>query len=248
MRTLKYEMSLVSYTDILGFEGLVKTRTENDISRILRVFKEAVDPNPFLTKAVPDDPDETFVRFSDLSITSLPLRNAVTPKPGAIFGRILHLVHAQGSLIQSDGILVRGGITVGEVEQSYGQLFGPGIIDAYHLESRVAKYPRIVVSQSVLDEMSTNQNLWVNDRAYDLDAVGNMLRKDKDGELFIDYLRAAQEDMHSADYHTLVTGHDKRINDGLRTHANEPKIREKYEWMRDYHDGHMVRLKNDDWS
>jgi hypothetical protein len=230
----------------LGFAALVKTRDANQISRILRVFKEAVDPDIYRRRPK-DDPDETFVRFSDLSITSVPLRKPRARKPGAIFARLLHLVHAQATLIHDQGILIRGGVTVGEVERSYGQLFGPGIIEAYHLESKIAKHPRIVVDQAVLLELAENGSLWVNDRDYDLDTVGTMLRADEDGYLFIDYLRTVRADMEPAPYTDFLSGHDKRIKEGLRKHARD-RVREKYEWLRRYHDTHLKRLKNEDWA
>jgi hypothetical protein len=59
----------------------------------------------------------------------------------------------------------------------------PGVIDAYRIESRAAKYPRIVVDQKVLDELATNNNLWTHDRDDELNAVNRLLRKDEEDSL-----------------------------------------------------------------
>jgi hypothetical protein len=48
-------------------------------------------------------------------------------------------------------VLIRGGITFGEVSARVGRAFGPAFVDAYGLESRFAHFPRIVVSPSALN-------------------------------------------------------------------------------------------------
>lgn len=112
------------------------------------------------------------------------------PAKGAVFFQLLGLVHAQVLLIHEEGIVVRGGITVGNVVKSHGQLFGPGVIDAYQLESKAAKYPRIVVDQKVLNELATNDQLWIHDRDDELSAVNGLLRRDEEDDLlYVDYLR-----------------------------------------------------------
>jgi hypothetical protein len=51
-----------------------------------------------------------------------------------------HLANVQlGSALV--GFLVRGGITVGNVVHDNEVVFGPGLNRAYHLESKIAKYP-----------------------------------------------------------------------------------------------------------
>ena len=60
------------------------------------------------------------------------------------------MAHVQSTLLLDEGILLRGGITVGDVALSYGQLFGPAVIRGYELENQVARFPRIVVGTEVL--------------------------------------------------------------------------------------------------
>lgn len=54
------------------------------------------------------------------------------------------------------GILVRGGISYGPCIHEDSVVFGPGMVDAYELESDIAVYPRVVVSERVLDRLSPN--------------------------------------------------------------------------------------------
>ena len=77
--------------------------------------------------------------------------------------------------------------------KSHKQLYGPGVIDAYRLESKTAMCPRIVVDRSVLYELAGHENLWIHDREEELSAVNGLVRKDeRDGILYTDYLRVIQ--------------------------------------------------------
>jgi hypothetical protein len=89
---------------------------------------------------------------------------------------------------------VRGGITIGLAsELAPTNLYGPALKEAYNLENKVAKYPRIVVSRQVTQSISTGQTysqdpeiqkrslLLANDaRSY--------ICSDTDGHVIIDYL------------------------------------------------------------
>jgi hypothetical protein len=158
-------------------------------------------------------PPEYIKNFSDLTLMSTPLRRRTRPSLGAIFFQLLGLVHAQVDLIHQEGIVIRGAVTVGDVVKSYRQLFGPGIIDAYRIESKIANYPRIVVERRVLDEINANERLWVHDREDELKAVGGLLRQDeKDGCLYIDYLRVIRDQCEGTEFDEFVHKHDVFID------------------------------------
>ena len=48
------------------------------------------------------------------------------------------------------GCLLRGGVTIGPLFHENGVVFGGGLVQAYRMESDGARYPRIIVSQSVI--------------------------------------------------------------------------------------------------
>lgn len=51
-----------------------------------------------------------------------------------------------GAILMEQGILFRGSITIGNiVHRDNGKVFGQGLIDAYLLESKSAKNPRVIL-------------------------------------------------------------------------------------------------------
>jgi hypothetical protein len=249
-KLVEYEIGLVTYVDILGFGEFIRTKTAGEVSRTIRVVKEAVQPRQFraaFRTKLKEIADDNYANFSDLSIIWLPLRRTTKAPPvGRLFSQIIHMVHAQTILLADEGILIRGGITVGKLVKSWGQLFGPAIVRAYELESKIAKYPRIVVGKEVFEELAINPGLWVHDRKTDQEAVRGLLRKDDDGELFIDYLRVIWDEFNdpSADYEAFLNSHHRLIQEGLVHYSNKPEIRKKYEWMEVYHAATVAQLKN----
>ena len=235
-RLVNYERSILTYIDILGFSELIANKSAGDISRSIRVVREAVEPRrfrgPFNEIAEAD-----FRNFSDLCIIRKAIaRKGKFPASGEVHSQILHIVHIQTNLLFDEGILLRGGITVGDVALSYGQLFGPAVVRGYALESQVARFPRVVVGEEVLRELKINPALWVHDADYDLKATKGLLRRDFDGEYFVDYLRVIEEELDErSEYPGLLDQHEEFIKRGLKRYKDDASILAKYKWLREYH-------------
>jgi hypothetical protein len=244
MGHVHYSVSLVTYLDILGFKDLIRTRSAGEISRIVRVVKEAVHPARFKTRlsAIPDD---EYVNFSDLSVIATPLEKAPHNPPGSqLFSQVLHLVHAQSSLVLDEAILIRGAVSIGEVVKSWGQLFGPAVVRAYELERDYARYPRIIVDARIFEILDRLPGAWLNGKREDKRTLRRLLSKDRDGRLFVDYLRALQGELDEPSmYPAVLEQHHALIRKGLRKYAQQPSIREKYEWLDKYHKATIAELK-----
>jgi hypothetical protein len=238
-RDVQYEPMLVTYVDILGFEDLVREKSANDISRILRVFNEETAPAKF-KHDVPDMPKQEHVSFSDLNMTCTRLRGS--GNRGIVFNQFLRLVHAQSILLLDEGIPIRGGIAVGPATRSYRKYYGPAVIQAYRLEQRKPGPPRILVDPSVLHEIENNPLLWMHDKEDELKTAKSFLAYD-DGVAHIDYLRIAIGEAEDSAW--VVEQHDMLINERLARYAKREykHVREKYEWLRRYHDRTVRSLK-----
>jgi len=54
------------------------------------------------------------------------------------------------------GLLVRGGLTMGNIYHANGVVFGEGLVEAYTLESRVANYPRVILAPTLAERLTSD--------------------------------------------------------------------------------------------
>jgi hypothetical protein len=98
------------------------------------------------------------------------------------------------------GVLIRGGLSYGQLYHEGGVTFGEAMVDAYELENDVAKTPRVVVSDRVIGKLEPSE-------------LGrkSVLLQDTDGVWHLDYFtKMAKEGMR------LIDG--KITNPGWATH------------------------------
>ncbi len=240
---IRYKTALVAYLDILGFRDLIATRKACEISRILRAFKDATYRRKLKQRAVGIPKDE-YVNFSDLSLIVKPFEgDGALPPSAQLFDLLLHIVHAQAWLVIDEGILIRGAITVGNVVKSSGQVFGPGVVCAYELERKVAKYPRIIIDERVFEVLNSLQDPWYSDELTDRRHLRLLMRRDTDGSCFVDYMRAVQSELADpADYSFFLDRHDKFIQKGIQLYSQDPGIWPKYKWLNCYHQSTIGHL------
>jgi hypothetical protein len=89
--------------------------------------------------------------------------------------RILSGVAEMGLRI---GMLIRGGLSFGQLYHDGDVVFGEAMVDAYRLESKLAKNPRVLVSERVINQLT-------DERPEDV----NYLLRDTDGQWHLNYFR-----------------------------------------------------------
>lgn len=140
------------------------------------------------------------VRFSDcvLPYTSLETDQYHCNAMNGIYG----MLAACGSMVLlslSCRKAVRGGIDVGwGTEMPSGEVYGPALFRAYELESKVAKYPRVVIGETLLTylENLSVRNKQIPDQTKEdielckslSDSCLKMIVRDLDGYPILDYL------------------------------------------------------------
>ena len=149
MNDVYYETRYVAFLDILGFKNMVEQSTESQ--DILNQINDALN---YTNKVQHDNyhgflPQVEFGKqvttFSDSIVISYN-----TSTPGGGFHVLLDLVHISINLLDI-GILVRGGVTVGQLIHKEQKYFGPAINKAYNMELNEAIFPRIVIDENVLN-------------------------------------------------------------------------------------------------
>jgi len=166
----KYERRIVAFIDILGFKEIVK-QSEYDTTRIdllysvLDYLKDWETSEKWDLKFVEIEEDAqkrgvayfdirgktNSTSFSDSIVVSVKVDNNVNEMTSTLIVNLAYI----GAILMEKGILFRGGLTIGNIiHNENGTVFGQGLIDAYLLETKSAKYPRIILSDKLIKELN----------------------------------------------------------------------------------------------
>jgi hypothetical protein len=139
-----YSERYVAFVDILGFSSIVRgsvqsTAQATKLVGILNKIANRADP-PGIELGPGDDFKAQ--SFSDCTVLS----------ENASDQGLLHLLDVLTFFaldLMANGILVRGGLAKGTLYHTERVVFGPALLDAYALESTIAKFPRILIDRRV---------------------------------------------------------------------------------------------------
>jgi hypothetical protein len=189
MSSRLFSQRFIAFVDILGFSEIVRRMSlDVDLFWLIRDVLKQLDEK---SRDVQDyrckkrnakktdraGGKVSTARSSDLQMTAFSdcyvLSDVSTP------WRVLAAVQSFASHLLAEGILTRGGIVQGDAYHHDRVLFGPGVIDAYNLESDVAKYPRMIVEERVRRAVwDYHKGKW----------QGRLLKRDADGCWFVNLL------------------------------------------------------------
>lgn len=228
-----YEYRILAFVDILGFKNMIQQSTCNfheqkrilNAMNIIHSYKELNDigfGGGGLKKY-----GVQVTTFSDSAIISYPISF-----DGGLFHVLIDLIHLQIDL-SNLGIFIRGGVSIGLVRHDEFNAFGPAMNDAYMLESKEAKSPRIILtSQTLSSGVAASKN---HQNPFDISLLNSIIKQDKDGFYYLDYLRQFQELNHPEyDYYKWLTGIRGHLIYNLNLYYSDAKIYYKYLWMLDY--------------
>ncbi len=231
-----YEDRVVAFIDILGFREHVKltqgdSKHAKNLHHVLEFISDLKHDNDKGILSQKELGKEVSV-FSDSIVISYPLSLA-----SASFYLLLDIIHLQLEMMGL-GILMRGGVTSGELYHNDNIVYGPAMIEAYELESRRAIYPRIVVNPKVIEEGIKNA---LHDPQDELEHLSGLLEKDEDHQLFIDYMYQWQEIDNEYHYFEALDMTRTLILDQLKL-QQDPGVLLKYNWLKRYYNNTLRKL------
>lgn len=222
-----YEDRIVAFVDVLGFKGLVDS-SKNDV-KVLRNITSALSTlYEWIWKWEADGGDSSFAftQFSDSVVLS-----ALADTQDS-FEMLLQLMLGIVDIAYSNCIIVRGGIARGKLIHDNEMVVGPAMVDAYFLESQIAKYPRIVISDELKTEFEVNLQEYVDSQPNltEIPSFNKIFKQDDvDGLWYMDYIDPDEE---------FVIRHSKKdyietLKDIARKGLSnsDANIRMKYEWL-----------------
>lgn len=207
----------LAFIDILGFSEMVETDCAGAPDDETLNLNKLFETHSATKKALGELDGYNLTQFSDSIVLSRSFSHKIED-----LSQFLSIVSKYQADLLASGLLCRGGISYGKHCEDSSFLFSKALINAYSIETKTAKYPRIVIDQNLLQLITPNKP--------DLQALP--LLKGDDNEFFINYLQNSPKD------HTRET-----ITALLISSKSKPvAVREKILWLSRYYD----KLHNED--
>ncbi|AYY25134.1 hypothetical protein AB1I77_27315 [Bacillus paranthracis] len=227
--------SVVTFIDVLGFSQLgmkaFANGTGNEFLEQIHASLKKARSN--ITEQFPLAKVKV---FTDNVVIGWPIHEEGDGE-GELGITFLNLAEYQ-FLLTLDGFFTRGGVSVGYHFMDEETVLGPELIMTYKLESQVAVYPRIILSETSKDKVRE----YINYSPQPDNAFNSVLLEDMDGEWFLNYLNALftwyEDDVSNNDYTPFfphLEAHRNNIERALDTYANNHKLLKKYAWIANYH-------------
>lgn len=222
----QYEDRLVAFIDILGFKDLVAD-TETD-ARKLQHLTAALDGlynRIWLWEADGSYSSFAFTQFSDSIVISSLAGTADS------FEMLQQLLLGVMELVDSYDVLVRGGIARGQLIHDSVMVVGPAMVEAYHLESKKAIYPRIIIAKELRAqiEQDLEESIRTQTTLSEVPGFSRLFKTDDDGWSYLDYVNPNEAYFHVLDKVDHLKALEQLAQKGLQ-HPDE-RVREKYPWL-----------------
>jgi hypothetical protein len=248
MDQIQYDISIIAFFDILGFDKCVQISSPKEIYDLMQIFKHNAKPDADLAQMY----DQRYMNFSDTFVRTTNILSEANQKHqvGILFHELLDLLHIQISLIAKK-IIVRGSVTIGKVYLKDDTIFGPGLNRAYELEKDLAIYPRIIIDPDVfyILEKAPLIKATHHDVAMEQESIRNLISQSADGMWIIDYLKGSSSEFDDlSDYGDFLKLHKKLIIQNSKSYKNLDKIAAKYCWLAKYHNDLIESFKPKDFN
>jgi hypothetical protein len=143
------------------------------------------------------------------------------------------LSHIQFTFIKSN-IFVRGAISISDLYMDENIVLGPAIIESYNLESEKSIYPRIILSEGVVEIVKKHMNYYAD---HSSSPQNREYLIDIDGYYFVNYLFILFYKNTYPEHFIFeeLINHKEPIISNLDLHRNNFKLFDKYSWSANYH-------------
>ena len=226
-----FDQYIIAYIDFLGIKERMKKKNSYESLHFLKALLEGVKKKATFIQSINAIDNFSIKVFSDNIVIAQKIQ------PDNVSDQIISILNLV-SLLQFEAFFqfdfpLRGGITIGDLFIDDSVVWGTGLIEAYQIESRLANYPRVIVSQKIIDEYEGCQETSIN--------LFAMIKQDMDGYWFVDYLMAAPNIQ-------LIPRISASLAHKASLHAHEnDRVKQKINWIISYFNSlcHEMRDRGD---
>ena len=161
-----YTNRVIAFIDILGFKDMIENKSKFSYIYEQLLFLKGRENsekwNLELIEIEEDAQKKDVTRFdisksvicTCFSDTIVVSAEYIQENINEVVSTLIANISQFGAKLISEGILIRGAITIGELFHSKdGVIFGKALIDAHNLEKK-AKYPRIILSNKLISNLN----------------------------------------------------------------------------------------------
>lgn len=152
------EPRIICFLDILGFSELINAYDSDITSTVLQDIQEsfAMAKTQLLENKTQQNKNALrhlkYQTFSDNICISIPYFDNENDFL-ANFNILLTYVRGVQSILMTKGFFTRGGVSIGSYYADDNIIFSKGLVKAYHLESKKAVYPRVIIDKSIIEKI-----------------------------------------------------------------------------------------------
>ena len=142
------------------------------------------------------------------------------------------------------GILLRGGVTIGELYIDDNFLWGDALIRAYNIENKEAIYPRVLIDRKVEKFITEILPTLPYDTRLELNTLKftSMYKLyEYDNAVFIDYLDFF---LYSKDISIFIKKWEQNLKQQIEINKNNESAMKKLRWQADYHNRFCLLCNN----
>jgi hypothetical protein len=227
-----YQERYCAFVDILGFRELISGLDQGSMSfvRLRTLLQKVQDPY----RGSPEAP------FAGSGFRAQSISDAVALSTKLNPQGLHHLFYVLEELALAllfEGYLLRGAIVKGPLYHDDKMVFGKALIDAYHFESEVARFPRIMLTREVALDAGKSATHKI---------LAPYVRQSDDGPYYLHVLRLMAHDIaeelkkhpdldpseNEQLAYYMIAGGKLRIR--LQEAVDNPRIFEKVKWFASY--------------
>lgn len=220
----EYKEYYIAFLDMLGFKNLIRTQPFEKLINIFEKIRYPYNVNSktidFSGKDVPNS--EKAYRINTKIISDSICLYIEADESIKLFLLISTCCIIQWELLNCDTpIFVRGGVVKGYMYSDGDVIFGEGLTRAYLLEEENARYPRIIMTNNILQPLRTP------DSQNGKTTIEHIVFKDFDGFYTVDYFNRLINYKKNLKVMDRVLKHVNAILDS----TTDPSLREKYNYF-----------------
>lgn len=217
--TKEYKEYYVAFLDILGFKEIVNHKTCAEIYSLFECIKSGSHTNIVFN----GEEIDAFEKIQHKIMSDSIVLYIDASLDDAFFSLLFACQTLQMCLLARESpVLLRGGIACGALFSEADVIFGKGLTEAYLIESNIAKYPRIVFNNSLLEQgrgkrakISRNLENWV-------------LACDQDELNFVNFFGRIYRFGETDQYLSRILN----MCESVLNNSYEASLREKYLWLK----------------